>query len=340
MSERKIRPVAFRLDDERVAFEGKPARAAPIAIVEETASPIEAEEPPAVPARRRRRSRGPFLTLMLAGLGGLVSLSLGLWVSNLVESLFAKASGLGYFGLALLGLLLVGLTGWLWRELIALFRQREIASLAAALERAHKADDRVEARRRVAELVDLFRDRPETAHGRFEAQSAARDIVDGRDLIGIAERALLFPLDERAKQAVATAAKRVSMVTAISPRAVLDFFFAAGQLIYLTRRIAEIYGGRPGLLGFIRVLRSVGSHLAITGGMAAGDSLMQQVLGHGIASRVSARLGEGVLNGLMTTRVGLAAMAACRPAPFLSRPAPNIAEVAPFLFRGAKDGNA
>jgi len=80
--------------------------------------------------------------------------------------------------------------------------------------------------------------------------------------------------------------------------------------------------------------------LAITGGMAAGDSLLQQVVGHGIASRISARLGEGVLNGLMTTRVGLAAIAACRPSPFLGRSAPNVQDVAPFLFRGAKDRDA
>ena len=50
--------------------------------------------------------------------------------------------------------------------------------------------------------------------------------------------------------------------------------------------------------------------------MAAGDSLLQQVVGHGIAAKVSARLGEGVLNGLLTARIGLSAMAVCRPMPY------------------------
>jgi putative membrane protein len=66
--------------------------------------------------------------------------------------------------------------------------------------------------------------------------------------------------------------------------------------------------------------------------MAVGDSLVQQILGHGIAARLSARLGEGVLNGLLTARVGLSAMAVCRPAPFAVEKPPGVGDVAPFLF--------
>ena len=181
---------------------------------------------------------------------------------------------------------------------------------------ARAADDRAAARRLVGQLVALYRDRPETAHARAEVEDATRAIIDGRDLIDVAERALLRPLDDKAQGEIAAAAKRVSLVTAISPRAVLDVVFVVAQIVRLVRRIAEIYGGRPGLLGLIKLARSIGAHIAITGGMAVGDSLLQQLVGHGIASRISARMGEGVLNGLLTARVGLSALAVCRPAPF------------------------
>ena len=128
----------------------------------------------------------------------------------------------------------------------------------------------------------------------------------------------------------------MSLLTAVSPRAILDLIFVVGQLIRLVRRIAEIYGGRPGLFGLIKLARSIGAHLAITGGMAVGDSMLQQIVGHGIASRISARMGEGVLNGLLTTRVGISALAVCRPAPFAVAKPPGISEVAPFLFSGGK----
>ena len=68
--------------------------------------------------------------------------------------------------------------------------------------------------------------------------------------------------------------------------------------------------------------------------MAVGDSLLQQIVGHGIAAKISARMGEGVLNGLLTARVGLSALSVCRPAPFGVAPAPGVSDVAPFLFSG------
>ena len=159
-----------------------------------------------------------------------------------------------------------------------------------------------------------------------------KQIIDGRDLIDLAERNLVAPLDKEAEREIAAAAKRVSVVTAVSPRAVLDVVFVAGQAIVLMRRIAEIYGGKPGLFGFFKLARSVGAHLAMTGAVAVGDSLLQQVVGHGVAARLSAKLGEGVLNGLLTARVGLSAMAVCRPTPFIAEKPPGVKDVAPFLL--------
>ena len=70
-------------------------------------------------------------------------------------------------------------------------------------------------------------------------------------------------------------------------------------------------------------MRHVIAHLTVTGGMAAGDSLVQQMLGHGVAAKLSARLGEGVLNGLLTARLGLAAIEVARPLPFAALPPPR-----------------
>ncbi|MDH8206507.1 DUF697 domain-containing protein, partial [Klebsiella pneumoniae] len=75
---------------------------------------------------------------------------------------------------------------------------------------------------------------------------------------------------------------RVSLVTADSPGAVIDMLFVFAAALRLVRQLARLYGGRPGTLGMIRLVRHVIAHLALTGGMAASDSLIQQMLGHGI----------------------------------------------------------
>ncbi len=84
-------------------------------------------------------------------------------------------------------------------------------------------------------------------------------------------------------------------------------------------------------------MRHVISHLALTGGMAVGDSLVQQVLGHGLAAKLSARLGEGVLNGLLTARLGIAAIEVTRPLPFAALPRPKLSDLAGNLLPSKKD---
>jgi len=348
-SAERRRPRAFRLDDARVAVAevGASPRAAPVLIEPQTApipdrvreAPIDEDERTIEEAQKSgmlARWRPRLSTLLWSGLGGLATLAIGLWASQLIESLFEKAQALGWVGVAFGAVALFAALALIARETAAVLRQTAIARLHADLAEARANDDRDAARRLVARLAALYAYRPETARGRAEVTEAIAAIIDGRDLIDIAERALMIALDGKAQAEIALAAKRVSMVTAISPRAILDVLFVLAQIIRLIRRIAEIYGGRPGLFGFFKLARSVGAHVAITGGMAVGDSLVQQLVGHGIASKLSARLGEGVLNGLLTARVGLSALAVCRPAPFGAVKPPGVSDVAPFLFGGGK----
>ena len=274
---------------------------------------------------------------MWTGLGGLVSLALGLWTTNLIEGLFAKAESLGIVGLVFAALFASGSSAS-WRARSSPSRARRDRRNAHRLRpgaRRRRSRRGAPPGRRARRA--LSRPAGDGARPRRRSRTRRRAIIDGRDLIDVAERALLRPLDEQAQAEIAAAAKRVSLVTAISPRAILDVIFVVAQIIRLVRRIAEIYGGRPGLLGLVKLARSIGAHIAITGGMAVGDSLLQQIVGHGIASRFRPGMGEGVLNGLLTARVGLSALAVCRPAPFAVTKPPGVKDVAPFLFGGKKE---
>ncbi|KAJ32333.1 hypothetical protein BW45_22440, partial [Agrobacterium tumefaciens] len=168
--------------------------------------------------------------------------------------------------------------------------------------------------------------RAETAKGRAALKETESDVIDGPHLIELAERELLVPLDRQARALILNSSKRVSVVTAVSPRAVVDLAYVLFEVTRLVRAMAELYGGRPGTLGMLKLLRDVVAHLAVTGSIAVGDGLAQQVLGHGLASKLSARLGEGVINGLMTARIGIAAMDLCRPLPFRAVKRPGIGD--------------
>jgi putative membrane protein len=275
--------------------------------------------------------------LFWAAIAGLVVLATGLGVAHLIEDLFARSEGLGFLGLGFAFVAALAFAVIVARETVGLLRLAGIERLHARASAVLASDDRAESRKIVQELVRLEQSNPHLARARATLQGHASDIIDGADMIRLAERELMTPLDQEARRLVSVAAQRVSLVTAVSPRALLDVLFVFAASLRLIRQLARLYGGRPGALGMMALLRHVIAHVAITGGMAASDSLIQQMLGHGLAAKLSQRLGEGMLNGLLTARLGLAAIDVTRPLPFTALPRPALADLARDLLRKRED---
>jgi putative membrane protein len=326
------RPESFRPDDPRVAVASPDEPLLTRAELRELDATVNL--PAVVESAPKRRFWGK---LFWSAAGGLVSLALGLAVANLVQSLFSYAPWLGWLALTLTALASLALFVVAMRELIAIFRLRKIERIQKHAVEVLASDDRDEGKAVVAEMISLARNMPRLAKGRAAMENYSRDIIDGADYVRLAERELLSPLDAEARKLVSSAAKRVSVVTAISPRAAVDMLFVLFNTLFLIRKLATLYGGRPGVLGMFRLLRHVISHLALTGGMAVGDSIVQQLLGHGLAAKLSARLGEGVLNGLLTARLGIAAIEVTRPLPFAALPRPTLSDLAGNLLPTKKD---
>jgi putative membrane protein len=303
-------------------------------VVEEPFDAIEAADGTLVPMPERRGP--PWGVVLVSALTGLILLGLGLALEQLVVELFALTPWLGWVALGLAALALVAFLALIGREVAGIWREQKIERLREAAADALAVKDHKGAKRVVADLIALYGGRQASAASRARLRGLADEIIDADDRLAIAERELLAPLDMQAKRAIAGAAKQVSLVTAVSPRAIVDVAFVVFAAVRLLRTLARIYGGRPGFLGFLRLARAAFNHLAVTGGVAVGDSLMQQVLGLGLAARISAKLGEGVLNGLMTARFGLAALSVCRPLPFIREEVPKIGDVAGELLSRAE----
>ncbi|MBC7165017.1 MAG: TIGR01620 family protein [Roseovarius sp.] len=274
-------------------------------------------------ARRPSLLGRAFWGLALALLGAAVSVAA--W--DFAMGLLARAPLLGWavaaIGAALLVVaLLIGL-----REAAGFARLGRLDALRARAGAAHEAGDLEAARAVLARLRALYRGRAEAARGLARLDARAGDAFDADALLALAEAELLAPLDAAALREVEGAARQVAAITALVPLALADVVGALVVNLRMIRAVATIYGGRTGTLGNWRLARAVMAHLVATGAVAVGDDLIGSVAGGGLVSRLSRRFGEGVVNGALTARVGLAAIELCRPLPRIAAPAPSVGGV-------------
>lgn len=240
---------------------------------------------------------------------------------------------LGWVGITLMVLFCIAALGMALREFRAWSRFARIDGINRAAGAALASGDVAAARAVVGQLTHLYRGRSELEWGRKRLAEQRRDAYDAATLLAAAEAELLAPLDQQARREIEAAARTVAAATALIPLALADVVAALAANLRMIRRMAEIYGGRAGAVGGWRLARTVMTHLVATGAVAAGDDLIHTVAGGGILARVSKRFGEGVVNGALTARVGIAAMEVCRPLPFIQQPRPKVGNL---IARGLK----
>lgn len=270
----------------------------------------------------RRPSR--VARLFWSALCTFVVFAVGLAATNFVTGLLTANPILGAIAAGLLGLVILCGLIIAWREWRAFARLAKLDALHKSAESARAADSLREAKIVAQKVAALYQDRPELSHGRRALRTRSEELFDVDGVFAVVEADMLAPLDKAAEAEVAAAVRQVATVTALVPLALADVVAALTSNLRMIRRIAEIYGGRSGTLGSWRLTRAVLAHLVATGAVAVGDDLIGSVAGGGVLSKVSRRFGEGVVNGALTARVGVAAMEVCRPLPFGDKRRPSV----------------
>ena len=123
------------------------------------------------------------------------------------------------------------------------------------------------------------------------------------------------------------AARDTAVATALSPAAILDFAVVLWRNLKLVREIAAAYGARPGYVGSLKLLRRMLANIAVAGVAESAHHVAVEALGGSLAAAVSTRMGQGVINGLLTARVGITAMHLCRPIAFGPSNRPSLGRI-------------
>jgi len=312
-------------------------RPTPLLIELQGPAPTPAEAPPVTDAMAPPEGRAMLAAVRLAArrpsrltrffwqaAAALLSFLISLAAWNYLTALIAAHPLLGWLGTGLLAAFLGAALLVVLRELAALARLGRLDRVQRACASARAAGSLTAARRVTADLRTLYAARPEMAWARSRLTEREGDLLDAESLLGLAETELMAPLDAAARAEVQSAARQVAAVTALVPLALADVVAALTANLRMIRRIAEVYGGRAGTFGSWRLARAVMAHLVATGAVAAGDDLVETMAGGGLLAKLSRRFGEGVVNGALTARVGIAAIEVCRPMPFAALPRPKV----------------
>ena len=270
-------------------------------------------------------------------LGAVVIFFAGVALWDWTASLIARNEVLGAVALTLLVLFVLVCLAIILREAAALARLSRVERLHDEAARVIASGDTEGARTLARHLASFYAGRDDTKWGRQRLEEGIEQSFDPDVLITLAEDSLLAPLDAMALREVEAAARQVATVTALVPLAFADVAAALTSNLRMIRRIAEVYGGRSGTLGAWRLTRAVLTHLVATGAVAVGDDLIGSVGGGHILAKLSRRFGEGMINGALTARVGIAAMEVCRPLPFGAGRRPRVTAVIGRALTGLFD---
>lgn len=332
MNDRKG-PVLIEIDDDAAAQ--SPAEAPPVVDTDAPLPSGQAMQTMAALAARKPSVLGRwFWRLLVALLTFLVSVAA--W--SFVDDLLARSAVLGSVALALFVLFVLVCLAIVVREWAAISRLARLDKLHDAAAEALSTNDVGKAQGVVDRMLALYAGRPDLRWGHEALRARRAEAVDADALLEAAEAELLPGLDAAARREIEAAARQVAAVTALVPIAFADVIAALTANLRMIRRIAEIYGGRSGVLGGWRLTKTVMQHLVATGAVAVGDDLIGSVAGGGLLSKVSRRFGEGVINGALTARVGIAAVEVCRPLPFRALKRPTVTGIVQRALTGLFPG--
>ena len=284
-----------------------------------------------------RRSRSWALPGFLLGLAALILAALAFDATDLLERAFAASYALGAGIAGLLALVVLAALKLALDEVLSIRRLRRIDALRARAEELATSGGHGTADAFVGTLTRFYRGRADLLPGIEALNASVTDAHNDREVIALIDRQLLAPIDQSAYNTVLRASRDTAIATALSPSAALDVVFVLWRNLKLVREVSTLYGAKPGRLGSWRLMRRMLANIAVAGVADGLGHVAVDALGGSLAAAISTKLGQGMVNGLLTARIGIATMVLCRPVAFSPDNRPRLGRIRTDLLSVPKE---
>jgi putative membrane protein len=122
--------------------------------------------------------------------------------------------------------------------------------------------------------------------------------------------------DQLALNTISKYSSESAILVAISPLAIADMLLVGWRSLKMVDELSAIYGVSLGYWARIRLLKSMVKNMAFAGATELAIDSGMDMLSASIASKLSARAGQGIGVGILNARLGVQALTLLRPLPW------------------------
>ena len=146
------------------------------------------------------------------------------------------------------------------------------------------------------------------------------------ELMQLYNKLVLSKVDQKALDEVAKFSTEAVVLVALSPVAIIDMLIILWRNLRMLNKISGLYGLKLGYWSRIKLIKQVFINMAYAGASELIADFGTEMLGADMLDKLSTRLAQGLGAGLLTARLGLRTIQACRPLPF-DENAPSLGHV-------------
>ncbi|MGI9510528.1 MAG: YcjF family protein [Geminicoccaceae bacterium] len=314
----EIDPASLKPDDFKIV-QPEPDGSLPATL----APAAEADEP----------KRRPWLKLFLGAAATFALGVVGLDAYDYASALFERSVWLGGGFSLLLALVAIGAVGVVGREILSLRRLAKVDDLRIAGERLMTSEAHGRAEDFLRKVERLYRDRTELDQPIWRFHDQASDALNDRERLELFAHTVFSPIDKAAYQIVKRSGRDIGVLTALAPIGALDSLIVLVRTVTMMRSIARLYGVRPGFTATIRLAKRGVRNIVIAGVGELVSHAAVETAGASLLKMLSARAGQGAVNGLLAARIGLSVMQICRPIPFAEDELPSLKALRTEIFK-------
>ena len=156
------------------------------------------------------------------------------------------------------------------------------------------------------------------------------------EIVSLFELQVLKEADKKAIKCVTQHASASAAMIAVSPFALLDMAVVLWRNLRMLKQVSRCYGIELTYWGRISLVKQVFKTMLVAGAAEIVSDAGSYALGAGATGKISSRLAQGLGAGILTSRIGIKAMHACRPLPWVALKKPGSSELATQIVSDLK----